>query len=184
MGEEIVPARSQNEIMVRTRAPLYVVRHADAGIRGHDPHDHLRPLSSSGQARAQFLADLLAHASVGDIVSSPYVRCIETVEPLATRRRCGVVLSDELAEGAGIRAILRLLKGLPDGSVACTHGDVLGQLADVLVDTRREHEVPISLDKGVVWVLSRDGDGLSLVDQMPASLSMPWPCEGPLQPTF
>lgn len=154
--------------MVRTPARLYVVRHAHAGVRGHDPDDHLRRLSPRGRAQARCLADLLEHVSVGDIVSSPYVRCVETLEPLAARRRCGIESSDEPAEGAGVGAILRLLRRLPDGSVGCTHGDVLDELADVLVDTRSERHVPISLDKAVVWVVTRDGDALSLADQMRA----------------
>ena len=146
-------------------ARIHVVRHADAGVRGHGTADHLRPLSPGGHARAQVLADLLDLTSVGRIVSSPYVRCVQTVEPLATRQRRSVDLSDTLAEGASVEAMLHLLRRLPDGSVACTHGDMLGELmrfvdsVDGLVD-------PISFDKGGVWVLTRNGDALSLVEQM------------------
>jgi hypothetical protein len=64
--------------------------------------------------------------------------------------------------------MLRLLQRLPDGSVACTHGDMLGELAGVLTDVRSGHEEPISFDKGVVWVLLRNGRELSLIDQVPA----------------
>ena len=152
--------------MLRTPAQLFVVRHAHAGIRTHDIDDRLRPLSHTGQAQARLLADLLDYPSGGDIVSSPYVRCVETVEPLAARRRCDVALSDALAEGAAVDAMCRLLRGLPDGSVACTHGDMLTGLAGVLVDVRSGREVPISLDKGVVWVMISDGDTLWLTGQM------------------
>jgi phosphohistidine phosphatase SixA len=147
--------------MIRTPARLYVVRHAHAGVRGHDPDDHLRRLSPRGRAQARYLADLLEHASVGDIVSGPYARCVVTLEPLAARRRCGIESSDELAEGTGVGVILRLLRRLPDGSVACTLGDVLDEPAEVLVDTRSERHVPISLDKTLVWVVTRDGDARS-----------------------
>ena len=146
-------------------ARIHVVRHADAGIRGPGPDDHLRPLSPGGHARAEVLAELLELTSTGRIVSSPYVRCVQTVEPLATRQRRSVELSDILAEGASVEAILHLLRRLPDGSVACTHGDMLGELARV-VDTVDGLVGPISFDKGGVWVLSRNGDALSLVEQM------------------
>ena len=154
--------------MVRTTpgepALLYLVRHADADIRGPGADDHLRPLSQVGQARAGLLADLLRPSAAGRIVSSPYVRCVQTVEPLATRRRRPVVLSDALAEGASIDEILRLLRHLPGGSVACTHGDVLGELARGL-DTVDDRVGSISFDKGGFWVVLRDGDGLSLIEQ-------------------
>ena len=147
------------------RARIHVVRHADAGVRGHGPDDHLRPLSPGGHARADVLADLIELTSASHIVSSPYVRCVQTVEPLAARQHCSVELSDILAEGASVEAMLHLLRRLPDGSVACTHGDMLGELARV-VDSVDGLVGPISFDKGGVWVLARNGDALSLVEQM------------------
>ncbi|MGB9347139.1 MAG: phosphoglycerate mutase family protein [Ilumatobacteraceae bacterium] len=144
---------------------IYVVRHADAGVRGHGPDEHLRPLSPGGHARAEVLAELLELTSASRIVSSPYVRCVQTVEPLSARQRRSVELSDSLAEGASVEAMLHLLRRLPDGSVACTHGDMLGELARV-VDSVDGLVGPISFDKGGVWVLARNGDALSLVEQM------------------
>ena len=116
------------------------------------------------------LADLLELPSGGEIVSSPYVRCVQTVEPLAGRHRRPVVLNDALAEGASTEALLRLLRRLPTGSVACTHGDMLEELARVLDDVE---DRAISFDKGGLWVLLRDGDAMSLVEQWrPASRSV------------
>jgi 8-oxo-dGTP diphosphatase len=177
LGDELASSGPENTTVAWTQTQLYVVRHADAGIRGHDPDDHLRPLSHSGQAQARTLADLLERASIGVIVSSPYVRCVQTVEPLAARRRGKVALSAALAEGAALGPMLRLLQRLPDGSVACTHGDMLGELAGVFADARYGHVEPISFDKGVVWVLLRNGRGLSLIDQVPAPpTSIGHPC--------
>ena len=159
--------------MVRTTpgepALLYVVRHADAGTRGGGADDHLRPLSSKGRMRARVLADLLELPTGGEIVSSPYVRCVQSVEPLATRHQRPVVLSNALAEGASREALLRLLRRLPDGSVACTHGDMLRELTQV-IQTADERVEQISFDKGGVWVLSRHGDEISLVEQMQATV--------------
>jgi phosphohistidine phosphatase SixA len=147
-------------------ARLYVVRHAEAGVRSDSADDHLRSLTPGGRARASTLAGLLGDRVRGEIVSSPFTRCVETVEPLAARCGRTVALSDLLAEGAEIAAMLHLLCSLPDESVVCTHGDMLIQLAAELEDPRDRSGTAIQFDKGVVWVLSRERLSLSLVDEI------------------
>ena len=105
----------------------------------------------------------------GEIVSSPFTRCVETVEPLAARLGRTVVLSDLLAEGAEVAAMLDLLRSLPDGTVVCTHGDMMTKLALELDDERTRSVTEIQFDKGVVWVLSRENRSLSLVDEIDPS---------------
>jgi phosphohistidine phosphatase SixA len=145
---------------------LYVVRHADAGVRSDSPHDHLRALTLDGREYARVLVGLLGDRVEGEILSSPFTRCVETVEPLAARSGRTVVLSDLLAEGAEIAAMLHLLRSLPDGSVVCTHGDMLVKLAPELEDVRPRRGSAIQFDKGGVWVLSRENRSLSLVDEI------------------
>jgi phosphohistidine phosphatase SixA len=147
-------------------ARLYVVRHAEAGVRSDTPDDHLRSLTREGRERARLLAELLEDKAEGEIVSSPLTRCVETVEPLAARLGRTVVLSDFLAEGVEIAAMLHLLRSLPDGSVVCTHGDMLIKLARELEDARDRSGTAIQFDKGVVWVLSSENLSLSLVDEI------------------
>jgi broad specificity phosphatase PhoE len=103
-----------------------LVRHASAGDpSGRDADDRLRPLDPRGFRQAAALGDLLRTLPVERVVSSPYLRCIQTVEPLAAA--CGLVVEhdDRLAEGAGAAA-RDLLAGA--GVVACTHGDVVESL--------------------------------------------------------
>jgi 8-oxo-dGTP diphosphatase len=103
-----------------------LVRHASAGDR-HDWHgdDHLRPLDAHGRRQAAELVDLLDSLEVRRIVSSPFTRCVETVEPLAERLGLPVELDDRLAEGAGQAAYALVQE---PGIVCCTHGDVGGDL--------------------------------------------------------
>jgi 8-oxo-dGTP diphosphatase len=147
-------------------ARLYVVRHAEAGVRSDSPDDHLRSLSPDGREQARVLAELLGDRAVGEILSSPFTRCVETVEPLAARRRRTIVLNDVLAEGVQVAAVLHLLRSLPDGSVVCAHGDLLAELAPELDDARDRSGTQFQFDKGVVWVLSRQNLSLSLVDEI------------------
>jgi hypothetical protein len=67
---------------------LLLVRHADAG----DQHrwqrpDSLRPLSPAGQAEAAGLVIGLDDYPIGRILTSPTLRCHQTVQPLADDRR-------------------------------------------------------------------------------------------------
>jgi len=68
---------------------------------------------------------VLGARDVCRVVSSPYTRCVQTVEPLAAALGLPVEIDDGLAEGAGLAA-QALLEA--DGVVACTHGDVIHDL--------------------------------------------------------
>jgi len=65
--------------------PLMLVRHASAGHRADWPGDDaLRPLDAQGAADAQALARLLAcFAPTARVISSPALRCTETIRPFA-----------------------------------------------------------------------------------------------------
>jgi 8-oxo-dGTP diphosphatase len=147
--------------------PFYLVRHAEAGARTDRTDDHLRPLSAAGRYQARALAAMLESAEIGDILSSPYVRCVETLEPLAGRQGRTVVLTDVLAEGAPADDVLRLLRRVPPRSVLCTHGDVMEAVLRHVgfADTTDARD---RLAKGVVWVLERCDNRLSVVEVLAA----------------
>lgn len=141
---------------------MLLVRHAKAGDRdAWEGPDHLRPLSRKGAAQAARLAEDLGGQGVTRVVSSPYLRCVQTVEPLAERLGLGVEESDALAEGASVDQIAGLLQALRhETAVLCTHGDVIPTLLHLLV--RRDGlRLPPGFPcaKGSTWVLRPDGDG-------------------------
>ena len=128
-----------------------LLRHASAGHRTRwDGHDVTRPLDARGRRQALELVELLRPLDLGRLVSSPYVRCVETVEPLAAALGLPLEQDDRLAEGAGDSA-RELLLG--DGVLCCTHGDVVEEL------------VGRGLKKGAAVVL-RDGE---VVQEIPAA---------------
>jgi phosphohistidine phosphatase SixA len=105
-----------------------LLRHASAGDRDHwDGPDRLRPLDARGRRESAELAELLRPLGLRRVVSSPYARCVQTVEPLAAALGVPVERDDRLAEGAG-RAAIALLE--EEGVVSCTHGDVVHELVD------------------------------------------------------
>jgi len=89
--------------------PVAVVRHGRAGDRqSWERDDRLRPLDGKGQRQAMALIDQLAPYRIERIVSSPYLRCIQTVVPLAVAARTAATLDDRLAEGSADRAVREL----------------------------------------------------------------------------
>lgn len=134
---------------------VLLVRHAKAGDRSRwEAPDDLRPLTSKGEAQAEGMVAALAHFEVPRVLSSPYLRCSQTVAPLAAARGLAVEPCDDLAEGhggAGL-ALVRSLLGAPDHTVLCTHGDVVEEVLDGLGVGRDEYT-----RKGATWVLDPDG---------------------------
>jgi 2,3-bisphosphoglycerate-dependent phosphoglycerate mutase len=68
---------------------IFLVRHAHSD---YSP-DEMRALSVSGRAAAERVADVLAGRGVSRIISSPYTRARQTVEPLG--RRLGIEIEHE-----------------------------------------------------------------------------------------
>jgi broad specificity phosphatase PhoE len=133
-----------------------LVRHARAGSRkGWEGPDIERPLSKKGRRQADGLVDVLEPYGCKRILSSPYLRCSQTVEPLAEALGLEIEMRPELAEGAPADATLTLVRQQAGTTaVFCTHGDIVPELLDALA---REDglELPHDYDyaKGSVWVI-------------------------------
>lgn len=140
---------------------LYLVRHAKAGSRAKwDGDDMLRPLTARGWRQAHALGIRLSAHGPTELRTSPYVRCRQTLEPLARLVDLDVVDDDRLLEGVSFDAALTLLDELPDGGVMCSHGDVIPDVVGALVRRGCDLTGPPDWRKGSVWVLERDGDGV------------------------
>jgi 8-oxo-dGTP diphosphatase len=141
---------------------IYLVRHAKAGERRiWADDDVLRPLSRQGWKQSRALAQRLAGKGVSTIHSSPYVRCVQTVEPLAELVGTEIRIDDRLAEDSPFEPVLDLLAEVDCGAVLCSHGDVIPATIEALV--RRGMEVQSTVDwrKATVWVLRRTGDRIT-----------------------
>ncbi len=138
----------------------YVVRHAKAGDRSEwTGDDRLRPLTRSGQRQAEALAVLLKSEPIDRILSSAYVRCLQTIEPLAERRKLPVEPVKELEEGAGGDSVLRLIQKFKGRNIVlCTHGDVVEELLERLIAQGLVPRARANMEKGSTWVLEeKDG---------------------------
>ncbi|TVP68637.1 MAG: hypothetical protein EA340_08475 [Nitriliruptor sp.] len=186
------PATDRGSHAVNLPLTTVLVRHAWAGERGTVPDDRNRPLDERGRRQADAL---LAHLDLaldarglrplaGDpsgvvLVSSPLVRCVATLEPMAEELGVVVTPDDRLAELAvplhstdgwpdaaylGTRALAALAdaaeRSPADGAlVLCAHGEVLPALIAALAGEGRLSS-PVSVDltakrlpKGASWLL-------------------------------
>jgi 8-oxo-dGTP diphosphatase len=134
---------------------LFVVRHAKAGDRKRwkGAPDEVRPLSNSGRAQSAALAERLIEEKPTRLVSSPILRCVQTLEPLGEQAGLAVEVDERLMEGASFEESLALVAELPDRAVICSHGDVIPDLISALV--RRGMELTTEPDwrKATIWVL-------------------------------
>jgi 8-oxo-dGTP diphosphatase len=134
---------------------FYVVRHAKAGSRERwEDDDRARPLTKSGLKQAEGLVTTLGPNAISAIFSSPYVRCVQTVEPLARARRLAIRQTRHLAEGAGLKGAYRfILDPKLHDVVLCTHGDIVQELVDDLVRRRIVGPSQAALAKGSTWAI-------------------------------
>ena len=139
---------------------LYLVRHAKAGSRrDFSGNDRLRPLSPNGRRQADALVQPLTEAGVKTLISSPYLRCVETLAPTAKAIDTPVEVDERLSEGRSYVGVLELLETLPDATAICSHGDVIPETIAALQRRGCEITTPPDWRKASVWVLERDAGG-------------------------
>jgi 8-oxo-dGTP diphosphatase len=139
---------------------LYLLRHASAGKPLLDrTADRFRPLDDLGHAQALAIADLLVAAGATGAFSSPYLRCVQTLEPLADRLGTEISLHEEFGEGQDFAAALTACEGLISGSVVCSHGDLIPALIEAMLRRGMTISGPTGFRKASIWVIERSAEG-------------------------
>ena len=139
---------------------VLLVRHGHAGAkRQWHGDDSFRPLDPLGLAQAAALVPLLTPFLPARILSSPFLRCVQTVTPLGDAHGIVIERSPSLVPEAGAAATL-LARGVsidgPGAVVLCTHGEVIHELQAQFAHDGPRDFGPASLrEKGSVWVLDR-----------------------------
>jgi 8-oxo-dGTP diphosphatase len=135
---------------------VYLIRHARAGERRiWEGDDVSRPLSLKGEKQSTAIGKRLAKHGATALYSSPYVRCIQTLEPLAKTLGTKVRKEQRLLEGEPFEGVLDLLAEVEDRAVLCSHGDIIPAVIQALVRRGMEDQTPPDWRKASVWVLKR-----------------------------
>jgi 8-oxo-dGTP diphosphatase len=135
---------------------ILLIRHATAGDSSAWIGDgRARPLDEHGRAQAAALVGLLADRPLTRVVTSPYLRCVESVDPLARERGLPLEYRHELGDDADPEETLALLRELgEEPAAACAHGDLIREL---LGD---------ELEKGEVAAVEVTSEGLSVLERL------------------
>lgn len=160
---------------------IELVRHAKAQSRDRwwGKPDRDRPLNEAGIDQSRTLARRLSQGPrISALYSSPFQRCIQTLEPLAHATGLTTQCEDALAEvtalpmlddgdgwvasawlGGRAIALVNLLVQKHDGErvVLCSHGDVVPALMALLVGRDELDIESVRLKKGAWFSLDFEG---------------------------
>jgi 8-oxo-dGTP diphosphatase len=160
---------------------IELLRHAEAVGRDKwwGRPDAERPLDEAGRRQSEAIARALAAgAPIGGLYSSPSLRCVATLDPLAAALGLDVGLDDGLAEastlpvldggdawvssawlgGRGLALVERLLVEHAGARlVACSHGDVIPAIMAALVGRDGLGLTDVRCPKGAWFTLTFEG---------------------------
>jgi phosphohistidine phosphatase SixA len=127
----------------------------DVATAGTDPMTFVRSTLWAGHRQQGSLPG--SATPVAQILSSPSVRCVETVQPLAAHCGLAVQVTDVLSPSGALESALDLVRTVPDHGVLCSHGELIPQVMEVLTRQGATLVGPADWRKGSTWVLERDG---------------------------
>ena len=134
------------------RAPAPCRRAAAGGVAGRRG---VARAERPGRAQAEALVARLADLRVRRVLSSPSLRCRQTVVPLARSLDIDVEVCPELSHRAPLDRLQALLEDdATEGAVFCTHREVLGRLFAEL-SRAAGSPVPATVPPAASWTLAR-----------------------------
>jgi phosphohistidine phosphatase SixA len=147
---------------------VHVLRHACAQDKlSWEGADRDRPLDDTGDLQVEVLTRHFAPSPPRRILSSPALRCVRTVEPLARQIGVPVEAVDEVDRDGHIADLQALAWDLArdDGGLICTHGELMALLLDQLrqtgtaITSLRSAADDWLLRKATAWILTHGSDG-------------------------
>jgi len=147
--------RAHSTLRNPTSTRVYLVRHGNAGVRSRwKGPDKKRPLTEKGQQQSLGIAEILARHPITEVWSSPALRCVETVAPVADNLSAEVQTTKLLKEFTDLDVIYDYLSSLGPGSIVLsTHKDWIGPLLRDLVLRGARLRGTRRWPKASVWIL-------------------------------
>ena len=141
---------------------LIILRHTKALERGDwDDEDSKRTLDEQGLAQSELLIQHLEPFGIGEIYSSNYIRCVQTVTPLAQSRGLKITeipnLNEETFNLDPERAIsfANAVKQDEKNILICSHNPVIPTMLRGILNTKLKNKDLIKLEPGDAWIVHR-----------------------------
>ena len=141
---------------------LIIVRHTKALERGDwDNDDSKRTLDERGLAQSEQLIQHLEPFGIDEIYSSDYIRCVQTVTPLAQSRGLKITAIPNLNEANfefdPERAIsfANAVKQDEKNILICSHNPVIPTMLRGILNTKLKNKDLIKLEPGDAWIVHR-----------------------------
>jgi exopolyphosphatase/guanosine-5'-triphosphate,3'-diphosphate pyrophosphatase len=148
-----------------------LVRHGRAEKRSRwDGPDALRPLTGEGLRHAERIGQRLARSRPDRLLASPFLRCRQTLEPLARRLGLPVETREWLAKGEDPEKAADLMRReRGERVVCCTHTEMLGGIAGELAELEVEVQ---TLGRSALGASGSESERLAVVDLGSTSFHM------------
>ena len=141
---------------------LIILRHTKALERGDwDEEDSERTLNEVGFDQAQLLIKHLEPFALDEIYTSDYVRCVQTVTPLAHARGLTITqvpsLNEHTFEEDPLRSVAfaNALKQDEKNILMCSHNPVIPTMLRGILNTKLKNKDLIKLEPGDAWIVHR-----------------------------
>ena len=141
---------------------LIILRHTKALERGDwDEVDSERTLNEVGFDQAQLLIKHLEPFAIEEVYTSDYVRCVQTVTPLAHSRGLNISqvpsLNEETFEEDPLRSVsfANALKQDEKNILICSHNPVIPTMLRGILNTKLKNRDLIKLEPGDAWIVHR-----------------------------
>lgn len=141
---------------------LIILRHTKALERGDwDDLDSKRTLDERGLLQSERLVAHLAPFAIDEIYSSNYIRCVQTVTPLAAARKLRITeipnLNEETFDIDPERSIsfANAVKQDEKNILMCSHNPVIPTMLRGILNTKLKNKDLIKLEPGDAWVVHR-----------------------------
>ena len=150
--------------------PVILLRHASAVLRKQwEGPESERPLTAAGQDEARDLVPLLSAYGDLSLVTSPYARCAQTLEPAAADFGVELAVEPALAEDADAEAAqawLRQVMKSGKPTVACTHRPVVPELLGESPLGMSVRAGRRALAPGEAWVMHGKDGNIVAIDRL------------------
>lgn len=141
---------------------LIILRHTKALERGDwDDLDSKRTLNEKGFQQSENLITHFAPFAIDEIYSSDYLRCVQTVTPLADVRNLRITeipsLNEETFEIDPGRSIsfANATKQDEKNILLCSHNPVIPTMLRGILNTKLKNKDLIKLEPGDAWIVHR-----------------------------